>query len=106
MRKRLYSIIQTLFISFHNKRRFHNNLISKIKLYIYISSYLGGVVIERPPRMRHVSAAIPGRVIPTTGWCQDKWASITDNLPMKRRDITEQILKWHKKTHQATFCYH
>ena len=27
------------------------------------------------------------------GWCQDKLTSSTGNLPRKRRDITEQLLK-------------
>ena len=33
-------------------------------------------------------------------WCQDKWTSRTGNLPVKRRDITEQLLKATLKHHE------
>ena len=70
-------------------------------------------MVERPPRVREVTRSIPGRIIPTTlkivemvafldaqgcmcwlaDWCQDKLASSTGNLPSKRRDKTEILLK-------------
>ena len=36
---------------------------------------------------------VAGLALQLTGWCQDKWTSSTGNLPRKRRDITEQLLK-------------
>ena len=34
-----------------------------------------------------------GLALRRTGWCQNKCTSSTGNLPRKRHDITEQLLK-------------
>ena len=41
-----------------------------------------------------------GLALRLTGWCQNKWTSSTGNLPSKRRDITEQLLKAALNTNQ------
>ena len=34
-----------------------------------------------------------GKALHQTGWCPDKWTSSTGNLPRKRCDIVEKLLK-------------
>ena len=69
-------------------------------------------IIQIPPLVREVMCSEPSRVIPNTlkmavmaalrvaglalkltGLCQVKWTSSTGNLPRKRHDISEKLLK-------------
>ena len=88
---------------------------------------LGGVVVERPPRLPEGAYSFPGRVIPKTlkgdsndfsslalravglelrmtRWFQDKWTSSSGKLPRKRRDITEKMLKAVKNPYTKKSC--
>ena len=75
------------------------------------SDRLGGVVVDLPRRMLEFAGSMPGRIIPNTffekmeviaallvaqGYLVNSttdWTSSTGNLPRKRRDITEKMLK-------------
>ena len=93
----------------------HDISIGLRTLYILTGDRLGGVVVERSPRVLKVSGLIPDWVIPNTfkivvqaailsahgaglalrltSWCQGKWAHSTGNLPRNRRYITAEMLK-------------
>ena len=65
------------------------------------ASGAGGRVFDPRPVIQKtivVSAALLSHIVALLAlrlgaWCQDKWTSITGNLPMKRRYITEQLLR-------------